>query len=69
MSQAGKGRLNYRCPICFIREIDMDLLYDRDKNEYYCIRCPFVGTEEEILELNERNKYRYKAGFKRISIE
>jgi hypothetical protein len=69
MSQAGKGRLNYRCPICFGREIDMDLLYDKEKEEYYCLRCPFVGTEVEILELNEKNKYRYKAGFTRIKTE
>jgi hypothetical protein len=69
MPQAGKGKLNYRCPICFAREIDMDLFYDRTKDEYYCIRCPFVGKEDEILKLNERNKYRYKAGFKRMKIE
>jgi hypothetical protein len=66
MSQGRKAKLNYRCPMCFAREIDVDLLYDRMKNEFYCIRCPFVGTKAEILQLNERNKYRYKSGFKRI---
>jgi len=66
MSQARKGKLNYRCPICFSREIDIDLFYDQLKDEYYCIRCPYVGFEDEILELNERNKFRYKSGFQRI---
>ena len=67
MSQGGKGALNYRCPICFSREIDVDLFYDPDKREYYCIRCPYVGNENEILKLNEQNKFRYKAGFSRIT--
>ena len=34
MAQAGKGKLNYRCPLCFMRDIDMDMFYDKDKNEY-----------------------------------
>jgi hypothetical protein len=68
MSQGRKGRLNYRCPICFGREIDVDMFYDKDKDEYYCIRCPYVGKEAEILELNEKNKFRYKSGFKRLNI-
>ncbi len=66
MPQGRKGRLNYRCPICFAREIDMDLFYDQAEDEYYCIRCPYIDTEKEILELNEKNKFRYKSGFIRI---
>ena len=31
MAQAGKGKLNYRCPSCFMRDIDMDMFYDKDK--------------------------------------
>lgn len=31
MPQAGKGRLNYRCPACFIRELDIDMFYDKEK--------------------------------------
>ena len=45
MAQGRKGKLNYRCPRCLMREIDMDMLYDRDKDEYYCLRCSFVGDE------------------------
>lgn len=59
MSQAKKGRLNYRCPQCFARDLDMDLFYDAQKKEYYCLRCCFVGSEEKILELNEVNKRKY----------
>ena len=49
MAQAGKGRLNFRCPSCFMRDIDMDMFFDKDKGEYYCLRCQFHGTEEEVL--------------------
>ena len=52
--------MNYRCPACFMREIDMDMFYDKEKDEYYCIRCPFVGSEEEVLRLNEMARFRYK---------
>lgn len=31
MAQAGKGRLNYRCPSCFMRDLDMDMFYDKQK--------------------------------------
>lgn len=66
MSQAGKGRLNYRCPSCFIRELDIDMFYDKEKEEYYCLRCPFTGTEEEVKKLNEMARFRYKSMMERI---
>jgi hypothetical protein len=63
MAQGRKGRLNYRCPRCLMREIDIDLLYDKDRDEYYCLRCSFTGDEQEILRLDEvfREKYRDRA--------
>ena len=36
MAQAGKGKLNYRCPSCFMRDIDMDMFYDR-RNTTACV--------------------------------
>lgn len=60
MAQAGKGKLNYRCPQCFGRDIDMDLLFDCEKGEYYCTRCNFVGDEQRVLQYNEQNKTRYR---------
>ncbi len=67
MSQATKGRLNFRCPACFVREIDVDMFYDKERKEYYCLRCPFTGTEEEVLKLNEMAKFRYKNLLTRIT--
>lgn len=66
MAQAKKGRLNYRCPQCFERDIDMDLFYDEEKKEYYCLRCCFHGSEEEVLKLNEEAKHKYHDMEKRV---
>ena len=66
MSQSKKGRLNYRCPACFMREIDMDMFYDEEKDEYYCLRCGYHGDEDDVLRLNEQARYRYKMINKRV---
>ena len=34
MAQSGKGKLNFRCPSCFMRDLDIDMFYDKDKKEY-----------------------------------
>ena len=67
MAQARKGRLNYRCPQCFMRDIDMDMFYDPDKKEYYCLRCQFHGSEEEVLAKNEEVRLKYKDMLKRFT--
>lgn len=61
MAQATKGKLNYRCPSCFMRDIDIDMFFDESKKEYYCLRCAFSGTEETVLRLNEAARFRYRA--------
>ncbi len=66
MAQSGKGKLNYRCPSCFMRDLDIDMFYDSDRQEYYCIRCQYVGTEEDVLEKNQLARFRYRSMMKRI---
>ena len=60
MAQAEKGRLNFRCPSCFLRDLDIDMFYDKDKGEYYCIRCQYTGTEADVLEKNQLARVRYR---------
>ena len=67
MAQATKGKLNYRCPSCFLRDLDIDMFYDAAKVEYYCLRCQFTGTEEQVLQMNELARLRYKAMHKRFT--
>ena len=66
MAQATKGKLNYRCPACFMRDIDIDMFYDAEKKEYYCLRCCYTGSEEDVLKKNETARFRYKAMMKRF---
>ena len=61
MAQSGKGKLNYRCPSCFMRDLDIDMFFDNDKKAYYCIRCQFVGNEEKVLAWNEKIREKYGA--------
>ena len=67
MAQATKGRLNYRCPSCFIRDLDIDMFFDTEKKEYYCLRCQFTGSEAEVLRMNEMVRVRYKDMMKRFT--
>ena len=49
-----------------MRDIDMDMFYDEGKKEYYCLRCAFHGSEEDVKRLNEQAKYRYKRMRQRV---
>jgi hypothetical protein len=68
MSQGRKGKVNYRCPVCFDREWDMDMLWDKERNEYYCYRCAYVGTEADILARYEKTKTKYRDRLKRFEM-
>lgn len=65
MAQSTKGTLNYRCPSCFMRDLDIDMFFDRDKEEYYCLRCCYTGSEEDVKKKNEMARFRYRAMMKR----
>ena len=67
MAQGRKGKLNYRCPRCMMREIDMDMLYDSEKEEYYCLRCSFTGNEAEVKHLNAQFREKYLDRMTRIT--
>lgn len=69
MAQSGKGKLNFRCPSCFMRDLDIDMFYDKEKGEYYCLRCQFRGTEEDVLAGNEMARIKYKSMGKRYTME
>ena len=67
MAQSKKGRLNYRCPSCFMRDLDIDMFYDEAKDEYYCLRCQYKGNEKDVLEKNEMVRFRYGAMMRRFT--
>lgn len=49
-----------------MRDLDLDMFYDGEKGEYYCLRCSFRGSEEDVRRLNEQAKYRYKRMRERV---
>ena len=67
MSQGRKGKLNYRCPSCFMRDLYIDMFYDKEKDEFYCMRCQYTGNEQDVLEKNEMVRFRYRAMAKRFT--
>jgi len=58
--------MNYRCPSCFMRDLDIDMFYDSDKNEYYCLRCCYTGKEEDVIQKNDMARFRYRRLLERI---
>lgn len=50
-----------------MRDLDIDMFFDRDKKEYYCIRCQYTGTEEDVLAKNEMVRFRYRKMHERIT--
>ena len=67
MAQLGKGKLNYRCPSCFMRDLDIDMFYNKDTGIYSCIRCQYRGDEKDVLEKNEMIRFRYLDRSKRFT--
>lgn len=67
MAQAGKGKLNFRCPACFMRDLDIDMFYDAEKKEYYCLRCCYTGSEADVQAKNQMARFRYRAMLTRFS--
>jgi len=66
MAQAKKGKMNYRCPSCFMRDLDIDMFYDEGKKEYYCLRCCYTGSEADVIIKNDMARYRYRNILDRI---
>jgi Zn ribbon nucleic-acid-binding protein len=66
MAQAKKGKMNYRCPSCFMRDLDIDMFYDAQKEEYYCLRCCYKGTEKDVIAKNDMARFRYRNLLDRI---
>ena len=69
MAQSGKGKLNFRFPLCFMRDLDIDIFYDKEKGEYYCLRCQYRGDEQDVLAKNETIRIKYGAMHKRFTEE
>ena len=48
-------------------DFDIDMFFDKEKDEYYCLRCQYTGKEADILKDNEQVRTKYKAMYQRYS--
>ena len=62
-----KRQIKLQMSLFFMRDIDMDMFYDKDKKEYYCLRCQYRGSEEDVLKKNEMARFRYGAMYERYT--
>lgn len=69
MPQGRTGVINYRCPHCLFRAVDYDLLFDHDREQFYCRRCNWEGDEREILTLYSVYKTQYKDMLRRWTVD
>ncbi len=49
-----------------MRDLDIDMFYNKDTGIYSCIRCQFRGDEAKVLEWNEKVRERYGAMYERF---
>jgi len=49
-----------------MRDLDIDMFYDSEKKEYYCLRCCYTGTEEDVIRKNDMARFRYRRLLDRI---
>ena len=49
-----------------MRDIDIDMFFEEEKQEYYCLRCSFTGKEEDVLRLNQAARFRYRYMTQRV---
>ena len=49
-----------------MRDLDIDMFYNKDTKIYSCIRCQFRGDEAKVLEWNEKVRERYGAMYQRF---
>ncbi|MEE0421029.1 MAG: hypothetical protein UDG86_13375 [Lachnospiraceae bacterium] len=68
MSENQKKNLIYRCPVCFARENDV-ILHKKKDDTYYCVKCSFTGTENDIRKMYEDMKKKYRLITRRITID
>ena len=60
-------QIKLQVSILFYERFGYRYVYDKEKKEYYCIRCQYTGTEEDVLEKNELVRFRYKDAMKRFT--
>ena len=67
MPESGTKRYVLRCPYCLGKE--NDVLLHQVKDGFYCVKCSFKGSYEDIMQLYALHKKRFANRTKRITLE
>jgi len=62
----GQDRMSLRCPVCLGRDMDIVLL--RDKEGYYCVKCSFTGSAEDVEDAYTHFRSRFRLRGKRLAL-
>lgn len=57
-----------RCPYCLFKENDV-VLHKREDNTYYCVKCSFEGSYDDIQKNYAVLKQKFVNRCKRITID
>jgi len=68
MPDFGTTIMNLRCPHCLQREVDVVLRRDHD-GEYWCPKCSYTGTQDEVRVVYEQVRARYRLRNTRLPLE
>lgn len=67
MPKDEKKSMILRCPVCYGRENDVVLRKRDDK--FYCVKCSFTGSEDDVLEMYADLKKKYHKYKVRYTLE
>ena len=62
------GGIIYKCPLCFETYNDVPMKTYED-GKYHCVKCGYVGTEEEVRAKYAEYRSRYKFIATRLTLE
>lgn len=68
MSEHSQAKINYRCPICFSREVDV-VLHRTADDRYYCTKCSFTGSKADIQEMYQELRKKYRLAQVRLTLK
>lgn len=58
MPDREKKIVSLRCPVCYVREIDVLLLHDGV--EYYCVKCSYRGSPKDVRQHHAHARVKYR---------
>ena len=58
-----------KCPVCFMREIDVWLQTDKKTGEFYCVKCSYRGNKQYTFERYVGIRAKYQLRSTRLTLQ